>query len=507
MTLVKRTLNVIEHFEKLLQNKFFKTLAITVFVSFFIFTTFGAYAQEETLEDYAGYKITMDGAYEEGQSLTNIINGVPETEQNNATMSMTSIESTLVNVTAILCPDCFENGEELAQSENVSYLTKRGFLGVAEDGIVAMVSNPPALDVPSHLAEEWIPGYEPTNTSIYAVGRHDSGYQELKNAGVDILWGKVRNIAYLVFVVIMIVIGFMIMFRSKIGGQTMVTVGNAIPNVIIALVLVTFSFAIAGLIIDLGGLILIFIASILGGGELDYSEFTTISNPFGITWIAFSGKGNLIGTTLGLAGIVGGAVGVVAGVSKVATGSIWEKMGGVAHGAIVGGVAALVVVLAVVGIVGYGAIKLWFMLLKSYLTVLIQVVAAPLIIMSAALPGNMKAFTNWMKGIAKNVLVFPATFALINLPNALFATSDDVILRLPGALIFKDPSEYGGTIGNLGSQLFVAILEVILIYAASQIPAFLETVLPSDSSPAMQKAGQKTQEALTKMPIFGSVFK
>jgi len=267
-------------------------------------------------------------------------------------------------------------------------------------------------------------------------------------------------------------------------------------------------------------LILIFLASILGGGELDYSQFTTIGNPFKVTWIAFSGKGNLTVTTMGLAGTIGRIAAGITAVSETFKTDV--KVGDIATVGLTladdaarialkpqwaAGIVFALVWLVVIGIVGYGAIKLWFMLLKSYLTILIQVIAAPIIIMTSALPGNMKAFTNWMKGIAKNVLVFPATFALINLPNALYSISTDIRLRLPGALIFRDPSEYTARgAGFLDNQLFIAILEVLLIYVASQIPAYLETILPSNSSPAMQKAGEKSKEALSKMPIMGSLF-
>ena len=500
MTLVHRTVNIIEHFEELFRNKFFKTLFLTVFVSFFIFTTLGIYAQEELTD----IKISTEKAWGEEQKFINTLQGVEPGSEDVTTMQTNSTLATLHVVASKVCVSCFENGEEIAGSGDISDELKMGVLEIVDNGVIAMLENPPGVNIPSHLAKEWVPGYDSSNTSIYAVGGHLSGYVELQLSGVDVLWGRVRNIAYVMFVIIMIVIGFMIMFRTKLGGQTMVTIGNAIPNVIIALVLVTFSFAIAGLIIDLGGLILIFISSIYTGSSTpDYTQFVGISGPFEIFKIVITGKGRLIQGFAGGAGITGLVTGLVAGIVGVA--SITGP--GVIAGVVVGGITVVLFFLVIAGIVGYGAIKLWIMLLKSYVTILLQVIGAPLIIMSSALPGKMKAFTNWMKGIAKNVLVFPATFALINLPNALLGSSGDIKLRLPGALIYEDASTYttsGGT--NLTSQFFVVILEIVLIYVASQIPAFLETILPSNSSPAMQKAGEKSKEALSKMPIMGSLF-
>ena len=501
MTIVQRTVNVIEHFEELFKNKFFKTLFLTVFTTFFIFTTLGVYAQEGS-----EIKIDTEKAWREEQEFTNTLQGVESGSEDITTMQTNSTLATLHVVASKVCVSCFENGEEIASSGEISDELKLGVLEIVDNGVIAMLENPPGVNVPSHLAKEWVPGYDPASTSIYAVGGHLSGYEELQLAGIDVLWGRVRNIAYVMFVIVMIVIGFMIMFRTKLGGQTMVTVGNAIPNVIIALVLVTFSFAIAGIIIDLGGLILIFISSIYTGGSTpDYTQFVGISGPFEIFKVVITGKGTLVNSGFaGGAGITGLVTGLIASLGGVvAIGSI-STLG---VGLIVGGIVFMLFFLVIAGIVGYGAIKLWIMLLKAYITILLQVIGAPLIIISSALPGNMKAFTNWMKGIAKNVLVFPATFALINLPNALLGSSGDIRLRLPGALIYEDASTYttsGGT--NLTSQFFVVILEIVLIYVASQIPAFLETILPSNSSPAMQKAGEKSKEALSKMPIMGSLF-
>src|SRR6185369_5532352 len=65
------------------------------------------------------------------------------------------------------------------------------------------------------------------------------------------LWKIFRNIAYFFFIVIFVFIGFMIMIRSKIGSQAAVTVQQALPKLVVSLILVTFSYAIAGLLLDL----------------------------------------------------------------------------------------------------------------------------------------------------------------------------------------------------------------------------------------------------------------
>jgi hypothetical protein len=45
-----------------------------------------------------------------------------------------------------------------------------------------------------------------------------SGYSELELAGIQPLWTDVLNLAYLFFVIVMIIAGFMIMFSIKRGS-------------------------------------------------------------------------------------------------------------------------------------------------------------------------------------------------------------------------------------------------------------------------------------------------
>lgn len=65
------------------------------------------------------------------------------------------------------------------------------------------------------------------------------------------LWNAFKNLAYLLFIAIFIITGFSIMFRAKIDPQTIISIQNALPRIVVGLILVTFSYAIAGLMVDL----------------------------------------------------------------------------------------------------------------------------------------------------------------------------------------------------------------------------------------------------------------
>ena len=127
---------------------------------------------------------------------------------------------------------------------------------MSEDAGYAVYAAYPRVNIGEHCLQQWVPGYKESVTSLYAASSSpSSGYDELVHSGITPMWTKALNISYVFFVLVMIVAGFMIMFRHKIGGQAMVTLGTVLPKVIISLILATFSFAIAGLIIDLGGVL------------------------------------------------------------------------------------------------------------------------------------------------------------------------------------------------------------------------------------------------------------
>lgn len=64
------------------------------------------------------------------------------------------------------------------------------------------------------------------------------------------LWQVSRNISYLILIIIFIVIGLMVMFRQRINPQTVITAQAALPGLVIGLILISLSYFLAGLIVD-----------------------------------------------------------------------------------------------------------------------------------------------------------------------------------------------------------------------------------------------------------------
>jgi len=65
------------------------------------------------------------------------------------------------------------------------------------------------------------------------------------------LWTSFRDIVYTLLVIVFVVIGIGVMLRLKIDPRTVMSIQNQIPKFIVGLLLVTFSFAIAGFLVDL----------------------------------------------------------------------------------------------------------------------------------------------------------------------------------------------------------------------------------------------------------------
>lgn len=126
----------------------------------------------------------------------------------------------------------------------------------------------------------------------YAQG---SGFSSL--SPLMSLWSTFRNIVYLGFVVAFVFIGLAIMLRVKIDPRTVMTIENQIPKIIIGLILVTFSFAIAGFLIDLMWVMIYFIYNIISSS----TQGMNITNLDAFNPVTMPGK-----TVLDVAGGFGG---------------------------------------------------------------------------------------------------------------------------------------------------------------------------------------------------------
>jgi len=266
-----------------------------------------------------------------------------------------------------------------------------GAVGTFGNLIAGMTSTPP-VHTSSYIADlgQSLGLAKPA----YAQG---AGFRALEP--VLPLWKAFRNIAYFGFVIVFVVVGFMIMFRKNIDPQTVITVQSSLPKIIITLLLITFSYAIASLMVDMiYFLIYLTVGLFETFGLLGKEGFEATKNELlernllGIAFQDFVGPGKT-----GAAGRASDAV------NELVKGTLGYVSGTLAN-MITGPLAYLIFAIAIL----IAIFKLFFQLLMAYIGIIFSVIFAPIMLLFNALPGS-NSFGGWLKGILANALVFPVT--------------------------------------------------------------------------------------------------
>lgn len=219
-------------------------------------------------------------------------------------------------------------------------------------------------------------------------------------------WTGFRNIAYALFVLVAIIFAFLIMFRVKLNPQTVVSVQSALPKIIGAIVLVTFSYAISGFMIDLmyiiGGLLAALVvaagfASNITGPFGTFNGVNSIfpSNATGLYFITHM----LVYDIFFLLSVVINFVASALSVVQVLPSAIFAIIG------------ILLVVWLLILMIWYSFKATW-VLIKTLISVYIAIITSPLQFLLGTLVPSM-GFGNWFKRLLADLLVFPVTGLLM----------------------------------------------------------------------------------------------
>lgn len=229
---------------------------------------------------------------------------------------------------------------------------------------------------------------------------HAQGFGFSSLTSVQELWAGIRNIAYFLMVLAFIIMAFMIMFRMRLSPQTVITVQSALPKLIITLILITFSYAIAGFIIDLSYVAVGLLALASGGGNISTMDPIDLFQK--------------LLTTLPLFSIF--MVPIIYLVVAAALGLLANLIPGV--GFIVSIVAGLIILifLAVFVLI---MIRILWLLIRSTLMVLIFVIFSPIMILMGAFPGG-GGFGTWVRGLISHLAVFPGVIFMVFLAHFFF---------------------------------------------------------------------------------------
>ena len=228
---------------------------------------------------------------------------------------------------------------------------------------------------------------------------------------VQNIWQKSRDIMYGLFVIIIIVFAFMIMFRVKLNPQTVVSIQSAIPKIIITLILVTFSYAIAGLMIDL-------MYVVIGLVALIFTQFDFIQGGSGRWEKVFTLLTDGPGGAFGIGGIIGWLTGIFWPFAVAFFQTIFYLFGlggagGVGLG-ILWGILAFFLTIGVFIWLLLTSVKVFILLIRTYITILISVIFSPFLIGFGAI-GPIGGFGTWLKNLVANLAVYPVAGALLML--------------------------------------------------------------------------------------------
>lgn len=349
-----------------------------------------------------------------------------------------------------------------------------GALGLGSRLVATVLSTPPASGV-EYLADMG-----------RNIGVVKSAYAQNQGIGFDKmtnllpLWKATRNLAYILFVVIFIALGLMIMFRVKLDPKTVITIQNAIPRLVIALILVTFSYAIAGLLIDLTYLI-IYLAILALEGPLKLAGTTVAAEQAKFVGLGF-----------------GEAVGLVFGGLTRAGAAFVGWLGVV----VVGLIAAIVILFPPATLLGVAAVslpflifliialflifKLFFSLISVYIQIILAIIFAPLQIMLGVLPGNEKnGFGTWFNNLLANIVIFPAV--------ALFLLIGWILTSIPGP-------EWTPPVLGVGGGALTAFISFGVLLTVNRVPDIVKSFFagkPFDF-------GKATEETLHTKQISGT---
>lgn len=239
---------------------------------------------------------------------------------------------------------------------------------------------------------------------------------------VQPLWTSIRDVAYSLVIFAILILAFMVMLRAKVSAQASITVQSALPRVALGLIMITFSYAIAGFMVDL-----IFVLQGLLSGVIASSSLTGGPTAGKSALDSFNAMNNVLGSVFSfiLAFILIffplaiGAAGAGLGVGFFISGG---------SGLIVAGVIIVVILLIIILITMF---RIFSLQLKTITTILLLVVVSPLLMLMGIIKSG--TISNWMKNVFGQLVTLLAISATIVVANVILWSTNDVLF---GALDF-----------------------------------------------------------------------
>lgn len=273
----------------------------------------------------------------------------------------------------------------------------------------------------------------------------------------------------------------MIMFRRKIDPQTVISIQSAIPKIIISLILITFSFAICGLMVDI----------IFFSNELLKAIFVPIMRP----------EFNYIPTT-DIFSVVGKITGVLVKPAYSVPvlgylGTFFNALGKIFNNdfADIFNIIIAIIILTTV-------MKIFISLISRYAMILIYTIFSPLIILWGSLPEQQDHLANFFRSFIGNIIVFPATVLMLNIADYLFTVGPTLIPPLQ-TIPPLDMPHAAETPSPLDATILAGFLGLGVIMATARLPEIIDDALKTKPTIA-PTLGTEVAGVLKRIPVIGS---
>lgn len=298
--------------------------------------------------------------------------------------------------------------EELKNSEKCSGITTSLFNNVGAEEIEASRPSGGILALYSQSTEE-LGNIETKmfNDSLYAqhilnqvpiVGNATSsrvfaaaGDTRLSEYALDDvffgIWKTNLNLTYLLIIIPTVAFGFAIMFRMQLGPQTQVTLMKAIPRILITILLITFSFPIASIMLRLGKIL-----SDIAIGLVWTLSTELPSGSFQLDQLTF--MNSVVGTVLEAVGY-------------------------------------FVLIICAVIVLIVTLFRMVFAYFGQLIKVSFLIAFSPIILLFSAFPGREGVMANYFKTLAANIMGYFAIFILFHLSWATLKLGDTFFFNSP----------------------------------------------------------------------------
>lgn len=368
-----------------------------------------------------------------------------------STSTSVDMQKILINMSSAI--GCFLSGIDIVnpQAECVGINPASGNLETAPSqqkigGVVGTMTNMIGFMYQKPVSTSESMKYFANNFGIakqtYA---QNTGFDKL--SPLQEMWLKLRNITFVAMVLLFVFIGMGIMLRVKINPQTVMSIQNQLPKIVLTLIFITFSFSIAGLLVDAmwfstyTGISILVPDKVSCTDPQDPNNLTSLethqseaikaaanrqllNNPIVYLNELFGNSTGCQGSFDGITGTsidAGGTIGNIIADTITETldlkdgncsADFWNTLGSCAQSILHGIVKVIADILFTVVILFallYAMVRLWFALLRAYAYTLIGTMLAPLYIGAGLIPGSKYGFTAWLRYMLAHLSVFPVT--------------------------------------------------------------------------------------------------